>query len=238
MDDKSFFNEEAWEQEDIPEESLSEFLSTPSASSASSAPSTPSASSASSLKKKSKKKEGHSTDDSTRWCRLCHRKPCDYITKAALAVTKKPMPKRWDLDPTSSGDGAGAVVVNRHPPTDDATAVKKYNPKMTMVPAGLLDDEIFQRSRNPFGTRSPLVPTLPGEDFSGLDHDPWLEQDKLGQDFPGVLKSDRDPNGPFGMGGSNKSSKKAYNKLKRSSRKSSKKSKRKSSRKARKSSRK
>ena len=95
---------------------------------------------------------------------LCHRKPCDYITKAALAVTKKPMPKRWDLDPTSSGDSAGAVVVVD---TDDAAAVKKYNPKMTMVPAGLLDDEIFQQSGNPFGIESPLARTLPGEYSSG-----------------------------------------------------------------------
>ncbi len=100
---------------------------------------------------------------------------------------------------------------------------------------------MFQQSGSVFGTKSPLVPTLPGEDFSGLFHEPWPEQGTRGQAFPGgVLNPDlNEDDDPFGMGGSNKSSKKAYNNLKRSSRKSSRKSKRKSKRKSyRKSSRK
>lgn len=90
-----------------------------------------------------KEKEGHSTTDSTIWCRKCHRKPCDYITKAALAETKKLMPKRWDLDPTSSGDSAGAVVVVD---TDDpATAVvEKYTPTLKIGP---FDETYFSSTK-------------------------------------------------------------------------------------------
>lgn len=230
------FNDEAWEQEEIEDGILGEFLAVPSAASSASSSAVSNPNPSFESNKKSKKKEKrHSTDDSTRNCPLCHRKPCDYITKDALAVTKKPMPDRW-LDQTSSGDSAGAVVVNRHPPPAP-TVAQTYRPRLTMEPAG---HEMFQRSGNVFGTQSPLVPTLPRENFSGLFHEPWSEQDTREQAFPGgVLNPDRNEDDPFGMGGSNKSSKKAYNNLKRSSRKSSRKSKRKSYRKSyRKSSRK
>lgn len=246
MGDKSNpFNDEAWERPYIEEGNLDEFLPVPSASAVSS------------------KNKGHNTDPN-KWCPVCHKKPCIRASTVSSEKIKehstdpnkrcprchttpcgrssrrthddtgrRSMPIRW-LPPR---DSDGAVVVNRHPSAP--TVAQTYHPKLTMESVGLFDDEMFQQSGNVFGTSSPLVPTLPGEDFRGLLHKPWPEQDTLGQEFPGgVLNPDRDPNDPFGMGGSNKSSKKAYNNLKKSSRKSSKKSKKKSSRKARKASRK
>ncbi len=239
----SKFNFDGWDEEIPDQETFGEFLPTPSAPAPSApapsapapsapAPSAPapSASSATvSTVSSSVIKDGHSTTDSTRWCKLCHRKPCDYITKAAAAVTKKPMPIRW-VTSSDAGAGAGAVVVNSNreatnpsPAGAGAVLKKKYNPTMTMEPF----NQTFQvQSGNSFGNESPLAPIFQDEDHSGLHRAPWREQNDLEQDFPhGVLDPSRDPNDPFGMGGGSKSSKKSSKKSSRKAKKSSRKAK-------------
>ena len=232
-DEMSEFNfDDQWDNEEVLNTDFGEFLPTHSD------PSAPSASTVSTVSSSDKEKEGHSTTDSTIWCRKCHRKPCKFIIKAAAAVTKTPMPIRW-----SDGAGAGAaVVVNRQAtnPSPDGAAgagagAVAYNPTLKME--HLSHD--FEQSGNVFGIESPLAPIFQGEDHSGLTHPPWIQKDTSEQDFPYVLSRSRDPDDPFGMGGGSKSSKKSYKKSSKKAKKSSRKAKRKSSRKSyRKSSRK
>jgi len=237
-DKMSEFNfDDQWDKQFPDQEAFGEFLSTPSASAASAASAVSAVSSA--PINTSTKTKRYNTDheiDPTKWCKICHTKPCVIIKTAVkkagigaavVANRKTGINRKTGMQQLAHAD-AGAIA--------GAVFKEKYNPTMTMES---FDPKFELQSGNSFGIESPLAPifTGKGEDYSGLHRAPWIEKDKLEQDFPyGVLDPSRDPNDPFGMGGGSKSSKrsskKSSRKAKKSSKRSSKKSYRKSSRKS------